>query len=454
MKIARKSSRVARALAAARPVRRTRTMSNTRHSGSSTTISRQSNKIRKPISSESGTVVKRSVGRPRTRPLTLIDADMGYDDASNSDEQDSDNDHDHDSDRDNASDVSRATDEDVSEGNDNSNDENGEDSGSEDTNSSNDDNDDEDEDDNEDENSDRNVRSRRPLSSSSSTSIPSSGPLLCPIKGCNRKFLLRSSLTSHIREHTPEEAGYRYPCVVPGCRFFSESRRGHATHSRTCGEDPSASYPCPYDDCQRTFSTANGLAQHRRRHAVYKNSGNKKLTTMKSFAKKYRCHWPGCKKVTTRPKEFEEHLERHAEQQKRSSWQCKVDGCTMSFETRSAMRAHLINCREGKNEGSHSRSKDTTKAWSKKPSDISVQDSNQKNKYRCDVPGCGVALKVCPVDGCDCVLPNTESVEAHALLHRIISTAPPYKCTEKSCHQEYKDREEFFAHMTGHIFEP
>ncbi|KAG0368832.1 hypothetical protein BGX24_002691 [Mortierella sp. AD032] len=553
MKTARKSSRVARALAVVRPARRTRMAPKSRRrTGSSNKpnirVRQAINLARKP-NSASGVLAKRSVGRPRTRPLTPTDVDMESD-GSNSDEQESDDDHDRDSDRDDDSDGSKDTDEgDDSEENDNSNEDgNSEESGSEDVNSSEDDQEDDDSDDDEEDSAsvhsthERSPRSRRPLSSSSSTSTPSSGNFACPIKGCTRKFVHRQSLTSHIREHTPEETGFRYPCTTPGCRFFSESRRGHATHSRTCGSDPTASYPCSWDDCERVFSTANGLAQHRRRHTVFKNPGSKKLTTMKSFAKKYRCHWPGCKKVTTRPKEFEEHLERHAEQQRKALWPCKVDGCTKSFETRSSMRSHLARCKEGKPDEPTSQPKETSKSWFKAASEtvthVSTLGRGRKDsKYRCDVPGCGISLvsawklkrhkewheehvlgikwiclvkrcgkieypgtwnlldhqarrhpelsanhhfpcpynacehmfpdqkdayvhacrlkkKVCPVKGCDCVLPNTESEEAHTLLHKILDAPSPYRCSEKGCHQEYKDQEEFFEHAIGHIFEP
>ncbi|OAQ27332.1 hypothetical protein K457DRAFT_127499 [Linnemannia elongata AG-77] len=550
MKTSRKSSRVARALAAVRPSR-TRIISKSRRStntSSSAARNQRTLSTAKKPNPPPGMTVKRSVGRPRTRPLTPTDVDMASD-GSNSDDQQSDDDDndDNDDNRDEASEVSRGTDDegDSDENDDSDDNEDSDESGSEDTNSSegdDDENDDEDENEGDSEGAqsanNRSVRSRRPLSSSSSTSTPSSGPLICPIKGCTRKFNNRQSLTSHIREHTPEEAGFRYPCTTPGCRFFSESRRGHATHSRTCGGDPSASYPCPWDDCERIFSTANGLAQHRRRHTVFKNPGNKKLTAIKSFAKKYRCHWPGCKKVTTRPKEFEEHLERHAEQQRKALWPCRVDGCKRAFETRSAMRSHLARCKEGKPDLQPPQPKEVSKAWLKSAPEAPTPSRSRKDsKYRCDVPGCGVALvsswklkrhkewheehvlgvkwiclvkrcgkieypgtwnlldhqarrhpelsadhhfpcpyhgcermfpdqkeayvhdcrlnkKKCTVKGCDCVLPNPESEEAHMLLHRILDAPPPYKCSERSCHQEYKDREEFFVHATGHIFEP
>ncbi|KAF9099204.1 hypothetical protein BGX23_003438 [Mortierella sp. AD031] len=463
-------------------------------------------------------------------------------DDSNSDEQDSDDD-DNDGQGSNSTGASDASDNDDENGHPESEATNDSDdnSNSDDTENSDEDEDEEDSESAHSTNS-RGNRSRRPLSSSSSTSAPSSGPLVCPIKGCTLKFTHRPSLTSHIREHTPEEANYRYPCIIPGCRFFSESRRGHATHSRTCGGDPSASFACQWPGCERLFPSANGLAQHRRRHM--KSPGSKQHYISRSFAKKYRCHWPGCKKVTTRPKEFEEHLERHAEQQRRSLWPCREEGCNKTFETRSAMRAHQSRCKEGESTPAPQFlcPMDGCKGYFKSAAEalahgLSHSRTRKDDKYRCDIPGCGAIMvsawklkrhkewheehvlgiqwiclvkrcgkiaypgtwnlldhqarrhpelspnhqfpcpydacpamfpdqkaayvhdcrltkKVCPVKGCDCVLPNEEVEEAHKLLHEILNAPPPYKCSEKNCLQEFKDQQEFFSHATGHIFEP
>ncbi|KAG0202309.1 hypothetical protein BGX33_009779 [Mortierella sp. NVP41] len=294
------------------------------------------------------------------------------------------------------------------------------------------------------------------------------------------------------------------------------------------------------EDSESAHSTNS--PQHRRRHM--KSPGSKQHYISRSFAKKYRCHWPGCKKVTTRPKEFEEHLERHAEQQRRSLWPCREEGCNKTFETRSAMRAHQSRCKEGESTPAPQFlcPMDGCKGYFKSAAEalahgLSHSRTRKDDKYRCDIPGCGAIMvsawklkrhkewheehvlgiqwiclvkrcgkiaypgtwnlldhqarrhpelspnhqfpcpydacpamfpdqkaayvhdcrltkKVCPVKGCDCVLPNEEVEEAHKLLHEILNAPPPYKCSEKNCLQEFKDQQEFFSHATGHIFEP
>ena len=55
------------------------------------------------------------------------------------------------------------------------------------------------------------------------------------------------------------------------------------------------------------------------------------------------------------------------------------------------------------------------------------------------------------MEGCPCLLPNAEALEAHVWMHNTLKTKPPYPCFEEGCSQVYDTKHGILAHSLTHL---
>jgi hypothetical protein len=147
-----------------------------------------------------------------------------------------------------------------------------------------------------------------------------------------------------------------------------------------------------------------------------------------------------------------------------------VDGCKKAFETRSAMRSHMARCKEGKPDLQTPQPKEANKGWLESAFEVPTPNRSRKDsKYRCDVPGCGVALVsswklkrhkewheehvlgikwICLVKRCGKIeYPGTWNLLDHqARRHPELPLDHHFPCPYNGCEHMFPDQKEAYVH--------
>ena len=90
-------------------------------------------------------------------------------------------------------------------------------------------------------------------------------------------------------------------------------------------------YPCPFKDCDRTFSTANGRAAHKAHHRRREVKVENQKTDI------FPCTFGGCQRSFSTKATMVYHMGYH-----RKAYECAVKSCTERFRTATARNNHAM----------------------------------------------------------------------------------------------------------------
>ncbi|CAO3564202.1 unnamed protein product [Mortierella alpina] len=256
------------------------------------------------------------------------------------------------------------------------------------------------------------------------------GPHDCPWPECDKVLATSKSLKDHLQIHAERDAGLKLYCPVEGCDKVFGTNRCLRAHELRCKQVKSGErLPCPIEGCPYTF----GSTDYVRRHVLDHEKG--------LIGQEFRCDHQGCNAVLANPLTLQRHKQLHEEQSLGFEWRCLVRGCGKNYSGSKQLTDHQSRIHKDL---------DSTYRFLCPYDTCQKAFECQRSAYK---HACLQERTKCPLEGCICVLPSKDALDAHLWMHETLKTRPPYPCFEEGCSKVFDTKNGILAHALTHRIE-
>lgn len=239
-----------------------------------------------------------------------------------------------------------------------------------------------------------------------------------------------------------------FPCPHENCDKTFSGNHALENHQRT--HDGLRPFTCSTEGCERTFQQKSHLTAHEKTHA-------EGYVQEKPFS----CTWDDCDKAFTRQDQLESHMFTHTKEKPLS---CPHEGCEFCcarpYELVVHDRIHSglkpYKCDHPGCEASFAQSMHLT---------THMRSHDGIRNYTCDHPGCGKKFKqhahlathklihsgvrqhVCDYEGCDKTFLQKTNLDRHKMVHDNIR---PHICPDENCDAAFTQKGNLKSHIYYH----